>query len=59
MADRFRGVRQRKHWHQLGAGVTSFTGNALAILGSFTDSDRDPYTVLRGIGELVIGLKPL
>ena len=53
MADRSRGMRQRKHWHLLGDVTFNFTANATAILGSFSAAGNEPYTVLRLIGELV------
>ena len=48
-----RGARQRKHWHQIGDTKVDFVGNATGILGSFVGADRDPFTVLRLVGEVV------
>ncbi len=47
-----RGMRQRKHWHGLGATSANFTANATAILGGF--SFADPATILRTIGSVVV-----
>ncbi len=56
MADfRSRAPRQRKHWHNLGpSGVVTFAANASGILASFEDADRDPFTVMRILGELSV-----
>ena len=54
MADRVRGMRQRKHWHSLTPSGAAFTANATAILGSFTAGQGDPFTVLRFIGQALV-----
>ena len=54
MPDRRGGTRQRKHWHLVGDVLQSFTANSTAILGSFTASGGDPFTVLRLVGELAV-----
>ena len=49
------GARQRKHWHQLlNTSIIELTANSTAIIDSFADSDRDPFTVLRMIGEVSV-----
>lgn len=51
-----RGPRQRKHWHSLGTNIlVEMTGNGTFLLGSFTAGGGEPFTFLRGLGELVIG----
>ena len=52
MADRSRGLRQRKHWHAVGDVIVSMTTTATAILGSFTASGAEPFTVLRMTGAV-------
>jgi len=51
---RTRGVRQRKHWHGFGNIDAALNANGTFILGSFTSGQRDPYTVLRILGGLVV-----
>ncbi len=50
-----RGTRQRKHWHSMFSNLISFTANGTQLLASFTAAGGEPFTFLRGIGELVIG----
>jgi len=57
MADRFRArpARQRKHWHQLLSNQTDeLTANGTTLIDTFTDADRDPFTVMRLIGEVSV-----
>ncbi len=49
-----RGMRQRKHWHGIKGATVNFTASATAILGSFSLGERDPYTILRMLGQLLV-----
>ena len=48
-----RGQRQRKHWHDLPATLINLTASSTGAGGAF--ATVDPFTVLRMIGEYVIG----
>ena len=52
---RARPARQRKHWHQLLSSMAQFTAAGTILLDTFTDADRDPFTVMRLIGEVSVG----
>ena len=46
-------ARQRKHWHQLqNSSIIELTGNGTTLIDSFDASGREPYTVLRMVGEV-------
>ena len=48
-------AKQRKHWHQLASNqVDEFTGAATILIDFFEDSDRDPFTVIRMLGEVQV-----
>ena len=54
MADRTRSARQRKHWHLIGDQLVEFAANGTGLLGSFTAAGGEPFTFIRGLGELSI-----
>ena len=54
MADRVRGPRQRKHWHLLGDVRLNLLSAGTSLLGSFIAAGGEPFTFIRGIGELVV-----
>jgi len=54
MADRHSGPRQTKSWTSLSASAFNLTGNGTDLGGTLTSSL--PFTVLRMLGEYIIGL---
>lgn len=52
---RARMPRQRKHWHQLqNTSIIELVGAGTTLVDFFEDSDRDPFTVIRMIGEVSV-----